>query len=435
MDGYAVQSSLTREASPENPVILKVVGTIVAGQVPISVSTGEQDGLIPCVEIMTGARFPIPLSSISSARGLDEFDACVKIEDTRETTGPCSNARYIEIRNPVRRNQNRRLSGNDFRQGKDIIISKGDKVTPGHIMGLAALGVGKLQVFPKLKVGVLSTGLEILEHDADISANQDDGRWVKDSNGPYIEAFCSQLGVAVQRKGIVHDDPEEFEEMILSMIHEDKCDMVICSGAVSMGKFDFVRSSIEELGAKVRFHKVAIRPGHPLLFATLPVQKQQLWQRNMASEYGSLTPPVGDSSNGDSIAETEVAFFGLPGNPIAAAVCLRFLVVPYLQALCSDAVVEKAVHAVATSSLETSEKSAMNMPSPTRLSKPTHLQAFWHGKNSLNGQVTISQDQGSSQIRPLLDANCWISVPPGRDKVVEGETVEIYSMYPSLGLE
>ncbi|KAH8819370.1 MoeA, N-terminal and linker domain-containing protein [Xylogone sp. PMI_703] len=425
VDGYAVQSSLTREASAENPLTLKVIGTIAAGQVPISVSIDDQqDESIPCVEIMTGARFPIPaiLSLLSPKRQIDEFDASIKVEETVEVNGADGNAKYIQIKKPARRGQNWRPSGNDFREGKDIVLNKGERITPTHVMALASLGIGEIAVQSKLKVTVVSTGLEMLEHDTKEMCKQD-GKWVRDCNGPYIEAFLNHLGVDARREGIIRDDPEEFQERILSMLHGDFCDIIICTGAVSMGKFDFVRSSIEHLGAKIQFHKVAIRPGHPILFATLPTERRASLEEYVNGCTRQATA-ISTPNSGSYSRKKEVAFFRLPGNPIAAAVCLRFLVVPYLRALGSDNMAEVPKEAVVNSALQ-----ACN-GNPMGLSKPAHLQTFWHGKRSSDGKVVISKEQGSSQIRPLLDANCWISIPPGEVGVRHGDKVQSFEMYP-----
>jgi len=95
---------------------------------------------------------------------------------------------------------------------------------------------------------------------------------------------------------------EEFDKLMRNQLAVEQYDVIVNTGTVSMGKFDFVREGIERLCANVHFHKVAIRPGHPTLFASLP-------------------------------AEREVAFFGLPGNPLASVTCLRFFVMPYVRLL------------------------------------------------------------------------------------------------------
>ena len=231
---------------------------------------------------------------------------------------------------------------------------------------------------------------------------------IRDSNGPYIEAVLSGLGIEVTNLGIVEDNAREFQSTLSRCFSESPFDAIITSGAVSMGKYDFMGAAIQAMGAKIRFHKTAIRPGHPVLFATIPGRK---------TGFESIhTPPY-------SPAESDVAFFGLPGNPLASAVCLRFLAIPYFQSL--HCVHRKAI------------KSQAILVSPSGTSqgfkKPRHLQVFWHGKRTAGDGVTISNDQASNKMRPLLDASCWVGVPPGIEVLGPGDVVEIHEMYPSLG--
>jgi molybdopterin molybdotransferase len=192
-----------------------------------------------------------------------------------------------------------------------------------------------------------------------------------------------------------------------------------------MGKFDFVGTAIGAMGAETRFHKVAIRLGHPILFATLPGHYQTTQSEGKP---GGVTPPFSPFVESlATISSSEIAFFALPGNPLASAVCLRFLVIPYLRALHGIPVKETSTPVILLSS---------QWESPVSFKKPVHLQAFWHGRRFLeSGKVTNSVGRGSNKIRPLLEANCWVGIPPGCPAVTDGETVETFEMYPpSLGL-
>ncbi|KAL2060820.1 hypothetical protein VTL71DRAFT_8872 [Oculimacula yallundae] len=134
------------------------------------------------------------------------------------------------------------------------------------------------------------------------------------------------------------------------------------------------------------------------------------------------TPPE-SPAQGDSDGPSEdTTLFGLPGNPLASVVCLRFIVVPYLRARLSLPE-EKPSRAILICPLSTKQS----------FKKPTHLHVFWYGQHFKDtGEVTISSNQGSNKIFPLLGADCWVGIAPGREDVGPGDAVEVYEMYPSL---
>ncbi len=289
-------------------------------------------------------------------------------------------------------------------------------------MAFAALGITEVEVFRKLRIGILSTGSELASHD-DASGLTE--AQIRDSNGPYIEAVLSSLGVEVTKLGIVKDNAKEFELLLSRRLVKGPFDVIITTGAVSMGKFDFVGTAIEAMGAETRFHRVAIRPGHPILFATLPGHYRTTRSESNA---GDITPPFSPSVESSiRISSSEIAFFVLPGNPLASAVCLRFLVIPYLRSLRGLPVEETSTSAILLPT---------QWESPVHFKKPVHLQAFWHDRRfQETGNVTISVDQGSNKIRPLLEANCWVGIPSVSHAAMPDETVETFEMYPpSLGL-
>lgn len=421
MDGYAVNSGCTLEASPSNPIKFRVRGIMAAGDAPLKNRRSLPDDCPSCVEIMTGAQFPAPLEGM-------QFDACIKVEETAIVEGPDPKAVYIQIIKPAQPSQNRRLAGSDFRE-EDPIVSSGVAIRPHHVMALAALGVGEILVFRRLRVGIVSTGSELLSHHdpRKYSDNQ-----IRDSNGPYIESVLFGLGVEVTNLGIFKDDKGVFEQNISKALVENPLDLLITTGAVSMGKFDFVAAAVKKLGAEIGFHKVGIRPGHPVLFATLP----------RPSHIGRTEPSkvtVVNSSLDGQIAGTpsDIALFGLPGNPLASAVCLRFLVIPYLRALHSLSPLDTPkLAALVCPSPPLPDISTSIRPFPVAFKKPAHLQVFWHGRRSHEENETfIYAEQGSYKIRPLLEANCWIGIPAGQEGVAYGDAVETFEMYPySLGL-
>ncbi len=405
MDGYAVNSESTRGASISNPLTLCVKGTMAAGDDPRAFSSGWENGFLSCTEIMTGAQFPASTSEM-------QFDACIRIEDTTPVCGQNASSTYVQIVKPACHNQNRRLAGNDFRK-KDPIISAGSAIRPHHVMAFASLGIKEVAVYQRLRIAVLSTGTELI----DLGSSEKDNR-IRNSNGPYVSAVLQELGVDVTNLGIIKDDCAVFEDLLLSKLDEVPYDAIISTGAVSKGKFDFVRGGIESIGARVLFHKVAIRPGHPVLFAILPSRHEKGGNRN------------------DLCHSRSTAFFGLPGNPLAAAACLRFFVIPYLRALHKQPP-ELALPARLDTVITEIERPEAPLTSSHMVFKPPHLHVFWHGNLRVGldvNRVHISSDQGSGKVRPLLASNCWISIPQGKRSSDSGDVVDTFPLYPdSLG--
>ncbi|KAK4243681.1 MoeA, N-terminal and linker domain-containing protein [Corynascus novoguineensis] len=282
MDGYAICSEVTKNASPQTPVLLGVLGTIAAGDDPEEVikqvRTDAVDTTNHCLEIMTGAIFP------------DGYDACVKIEDTvpeNEHKG-----RSILIMKPVSWRANRRSVGCDILEG-DVIIPQGKVVESSHILPLASVGIDSVPIARRPHVGVWSTGKEMVN-----------GRGAtRDTNGPYLTAAVKEMGLHADFLGVLADDPSALRDALQNAADSADFDVLITSGAVSKGKFDHIRGVLGQIGAEIIFHGLGVRPGHPVLFALVPG------------------------------ARGKTAFFGLPGNPGASSACFRFLIVPYLRAL------------------------------------------------------------------------------------------------------
>lgn len=388
MDGYAISSTATANASAERPVMFAVKGTIAAGDKPVRLTDKLEDGVFPCVEIMTGARFP---ESTPNAA----FDACVKIEDTVSLgsvtpRGEAKACTHIAVRKPLSWNANRRFAGGDIRKG-DIILSRGHVVCSRHIMALASVGITEVAVRRKLRVAIWSTGNELSEGPNNLRSDSQ----ILNSNGPYLIAALRELGVDAEYKGILRDDPKSLEAA-LSSVEIDACDLVITTGAVSKGKFDFIVPALEELRAHVHFHGVAIRPGHPVLFATTK------------RETGN------------------VPFFGLPGNPIATAACFRFLVVPFLGHLLGR-------------TCEQPEPAQLLLPDQSSgvfVSSPSHLDCFRHGTLGTDSDgkkiVVLSSNQSPAVISHFAASKCWVHLPSGRLSELDKVMVYCYPHTPSF---
>jgi molybdopterin molybdotransferase len=361
MDGFALTAQATLAASRENPVRFGVKRIIAAGDEPTRVCGSE----FAAVEIMTGA--PLPGGA---------FDAVVKIEDVEVRRDGDGTAVEISVREPVAVGQNVRRRGEDFAPGQ-AVARRGTRVRASQIMACAALGVSQVRVFRRPKVAVISTGRELVHHSEPVLKPG----MIRNSTAPFLMASLSALGAEAKFHGSNPDNAEEFRQL-MDHVLADEPDVVITTGAVSMGKYDFVHHSLEKLGAEILFHKAAIRPGKPILFAKMK------------------------SSN--------TVFFGVPGNPISTAVGLKFFISPYLRARFGL---------------------APEKPQPARLSsdvpKPDGLRCFFKGKLEINegvAEVRALKGQASFMISPFLESNCWVVFSEEGNVRHRGQDVEVFTL-------
>ena len=355
MDGFALRASDLANATNDNPVVLEVGGHLSAGggMPHASLLRGQ------CFEIMTGA--PLP----------PECDTVVPVELTqKEDNGSVKFTSSVAIGDHVRRR------GEDFIVG-DKVVDAGDSLTPGHILALATLGVSRVAIIKKPKVALLSTGLEIID---DLDAGLLPGK-IYNSTGPYLNAMMSKMGMERILNASVADDVSVYKSKLLEAM-QNECDIILSTGAVSAGVHDFVPEVLKELGAKILFHKIAIRPGKPILFAKFP--------------------------NGGPF------FFGLPGNPVSTAVGLRFLVQPLLREM-QGLPPEEPIFAVL---------------SDDYIKKKKELRFFLRGQinNQPDGRNTIYilPKQQSFMVSPFLTSNACVMIPENVSKESAGSPVTVY---------
>jgi molybdenum cofactor synthesis domain-containing protein len=282
MDGYAVRAA-------DTPGSLRVVGELPAGRAPtIAVGAGE------AIRIMTGAPMP------------DGADAVVMVERTRADGDQV----VVEVAQP---GEHVRRAGGDVEAG-DLVFERGTLLTPTHLGVLASLDVRAVSCHPRPRVGVISTGDELVE-----SGALAPGR-IRDSNRPMLLALVEELGCEAIDGGIVGDD----EAAITAAVERaaDSCDALLTSGAVSVGDYDFVKFVLErvaqERGGSSLWAQVAIKPAKPLAFAMLG----------------------------------RVPAFGLPGNPVSSRVSFELFARPALRKLAGRAdVAAETVRATAASAM------------------------------------------------------------------------------------
>jgi len=359
MDGFAVKTTDLESASSTNLVTITVMGCSMAGEVSLQGKGGAW-------EIMTGAYVP------------EGYDAVIKIEDVIIVKKhPNGRPAEIKVSRPMAKMENIRGEGEDFTPNKQI-LKKGQVITPSSIMALSAVGEREILVTPKPNVTVFSSGKEVVDQlDKELLPGQ-----IRDANGPFLMAMLKECNCNARYAGLIKDEPEEFEARVAASLNST--DIFISTGAVSAGCFDFRPTSLQKLGAEIVFHKAAIRPGKPILYARF--------------------------SNGTH-------FFGLPGNPISAIIGFRFFILSLL-------------HHLQGHPAEQPLKAKLNTP----CSKPHGLRFFAKAKlsNTENADlvVDILQGQESFKTHSLLNANCWAVLKEQQKERQEGEIVDVYPVMP-----
>jgi molybdopterin molybdotransferase len=276
-DGFAVRAADVAGASPERPAAVRRVGEVAAG----AAFSGRVEGGA-CVEIMTGA--PLPPGT----------DAVVMVEYTERAGDD------IQVRRSVVAGENIVPRGSELRAGA-LACPAGAPLDPATVGLLASLGVARPQVVARPRVAVLATGDELVPVESTPAPAQ-----IRDSNRHTLAAQIVRAGGQPLPQPIVRDDPGAIRAALAQAVAG--ADLLLVSGGVSMGKYDFVEGALAELGARVVFDGVDIRPGKPLVFGTIGGQEQGEGQGQRDAR--------------------RIPFFGLPGNPLSTLVTFELFVRP-----------------------------------------------------------------------------------------------------------
>jgi molybdopterin molybdotransferase len=236
MDGYAVRAVDVREATPEHPVRLQVVGEIQAGYAPPSAVVAGT-----ALRIMTGAMLP------------DGADAIVRVEDTRERD------HQVEVQAAVPAGTSVRHSGSDLRAG-DRVGSRGQVLTPGLVGVIASAGRAAVRCVRRPRVLLLTTGDELQPAGEPLGPGQ-----ITNTNRYALRAAIEEVNGTVIDAGVARDERQAIQA---GLSRAGSANLVITSGGVSMGSYDLVRRLLEEQGA-MDFWQVALRPGKPLAFGSV----------------------------------------------------------------------------------------------------------------------------------------------------------------------
>jgi molybdenum cofactor synthesis domain-containing protein len=266
MDGYAVRAADVAKT----PAQLKIVGESAAGAGwHRQMNSGE------AVRIMTGA--PVPVGA----------DAVQQVELTREQNG----AGTVEILDSVEAGRSIVRQASEIKSG-ETVLRPGEDINAQTIATLASFGYSQVKVGKRPRVAVMATGSELVD------VNEKPGRdQIRDSNNYTIEAYAKLASATVKRLPLAGDDRDELKRQMEAAVAD--CDVLVTSGGVSMGVYDFTKTAFRDLGAEIFFERVALRPGKPTVFGRLG----------------------------------KTLIFGLPGNPVSVAVTFNLFVRAALRAM------------------------------------------------------------------------------------------------------
>ncbi len=354
-DGYAINSKDTKNLNKKNSKQFKILGSIAAGNKPFNKKVKKFDA----IEIMTGGIITKP------------FNTIIPIEKINFYPNK-QNPKFIIIDRKVSKSNHIRFKGSDYKK-KQLIIKKGTIIQPNHILALKTLGVKKIKVKKKLNIIFFPTGNEI-------SNSNNISSWkVRNSNSHYIENLSKYFLFNFTNGGILKDNHQNLFRSKIKQILKSKIDIILTSGAVSAGKFDYIPSVIKKFKTTHYFKSVRIRPGKPILFAKL---KQK-------------------------------AIFGLPGNPISSAACFRFFVYPYIENILNLRP-EKPIKAILKNSFEKNKKL-------TRFIK-SKINTTQNGKV----EVELLSGQESFRINSFVRSNMWAVLPHGQSKFKKGQIIDCF---------
>ena len=356
-DGYAISSIDTKDIKKNLSKKFKIIGLIAAGNKPFKKKIKKYD----TVEIMTGGIIP---------KG---FDTIVPIEQIVFYPNK-TNKKYILIDKKITKYNHVRFAGSDFKK-KEIVVKKNTIIQPNHILAFKTLGIKNITVKKKINILFFSTGNEITNSDNIPS-------WkVRNSNSHYIKNLNDNFLFNFKEGGILKDNHENIFKSQISKMLNSKTDIIITSGAVSAGKFDFVPDVVKKFKLSNYFKSVAIRPGKPVLFAKIKGKQK--------------------------------AVFGLPGNPMSSAACFRFFVYPYIATLMGIRE-EKPIHAILKNDF-------LKKKNFTRFVK-SKLSTTKNGKI----EVEILKGQESFRVKSFVRSNIWALLPAGKSKFKKGEIVDCF---------
>ncbi len=339
MDGYAC-----RKEDLKND--LNVIEILPAGRIPQKVV-----GTNECTKIMTGAIVP------------DGANCVIMVEHTQEVhknairfTKESTNTNICYFAEDIKRD--------------DLVLEKGIKIKPQHIAVMASVGCTLPLVNCKPRVGIISTGDEIVEPDKYPGKSH-----IRNSNGYQLIAQVERAGGIPIYLGISEDTREATYDTIKRALEEN--DIVLLTGGVSMGDFDFVPEIMIEVGVDIKFRSIAVQPGKPTIFGTFKSNK---------------------------------FIFGLPGNPVSSYTQFELLVRPLINKIMNSS---KAI-------------GTLILPMGTEYRRRKSVRkSFFPINIGKDGKVYPVEYHGSAHIHSYVNADGIVSIEIGEDKIEKGELVDV----------
>lgn len=340
MDGFAVFHSDILEQKA-----IDIIGEAPAGN-PFKgkISNGQS------VQIFTGAKIPEGADTVI-------IQERVSIEK----------GKIVSDGSPLAKGANIREKGFQIKKG-DVALHNGTVLNPGAIGFLAGLGIASVSVFPKPKVSIIVTGNELRKPGTQLKDGQ-----IYESNSFALKTALESIGIVMYQVSNIGDDEGATKESLAFAITNS--DVVLVSGGISVGKYDFVGKSLQELQVENIFYKIAQKPGKPLFFGK----------------------------------KNDCLVFGLPGNPASALSCFYEYVCPALRIMQGFTEVFPKKY----------------LPISTDYEKREGLSLFLKGKTS-EGKVKVLDGQESNNIGSFALADCLIYLPADIEKVENGEMVEVH---------
>jgi molybdopterin molybdotransferase len=271
-------------------------------------------------------------------------------------------------------NLNIRKKGEDLSKGK-VAIKKGNLLKPQHIAVAASCGKSKLKVYRKLNIGVIVTGDELID------INEKPGTDKIRASNPYaLQSAIKESNMNPINFGIVRDDKSEMIKSVKSAL-DSSLNILLTSGSVSVGKFDYLKEIFENLGVGLKFWKVSIKPGKPLLFGV----------------YNNI--------------ENKTLVFGLPGNPVSILVTYILFVKKHIMKLFGNQELVTAKATIKNNYKKDDERLHF-------------VKGFLEKDNTGNNIVSIVGEQSSGNLAQLSKSNCLIIIEENRINTKAGEIVE-----------
>ena len=345
MDGIAVNYNSIKKGITK----FRIKATQAAGDKPIDIDASDE-----CIEIMTGAALP------------DSTDTIIRYEDLEIKDG------YATLLiTGIEKGQNLHLKGADKKQG-DIILTPGQVITPALISLIASVGEAELRVKRLPRIVIISSGDELVEVDATPSPYQ-----IRKSNSYMVKAILNQQGLDAV---IMHiPDQHEVTKDTIALCLQNY-DVILLSGGISMGKFDYIPEALKELQVEQVFHKVQQRPGKPFWFGK---------------------------------HDNRTVVFAFPGNPVATFMGMQRYFIPWFNA-----------------SLGIASKPAIYAVLDSDFSFHTQLEYYLQVKLSFNkqGQLIAApvQGNGSGDFANLADTDAFMELPLEKNEFKKGEVYRVW---------